>query len=76
MDETRRGCSQEIFTSINNNGEMASKYGLQLVAGTFFNVIYSGKTTEGLLCRFSKCGGMPFPAPMPGTYSVTDQVVP
>ena len=46
---------------------MAGKYGLQLVAGTFFNVIYSGKTTEGLLCRFSKCGGMPFPAPMPGT---------
>ena len=74
VEETRRGCSPEVFTSINNNGAIADKYGLELVAGTFFNVIYSGRTTEELLCRFSRCGGMPFPAPIPGTETKTQEL--
>ena len=48
---------------------LASKYDLELVAGTFFLAVYSGKTTDELLCYFTKCNREPFPAPIPG---VTD----
>ena len=49
---------------------LASKYDLELVAGTFFLAVYSGKTTDELLCYFTKCNREPFPAPIPG---VTDR---
>ena len=45
---------------------LASKYNLQLVAGTFFLATYSGKPTDQLLCYFSRCQRAPFPAPLPG----------
>ena len=48
---------------------LASKYNLELVAGTFFLAVYSGKTTDSLLCYFTKCSREPFPATIPG---VTD----
>ena len=48
---------------------LASKYNLELVAGTFFLAVYSGKTTDELLCYFTKCNREPFPATIPG---VTD----
>jgi len=66
MEETRRGCSPEILSSIYNNGDLANKYNLELVAGTFFNVGYSGSSTDEMLCRVSKCDGKPFPLPLPG----------
>ena len=45
---------------------LASKYNLQLVAGTFIRVPYSGAATDQLLCYFSRCQRAPFPAPLPG----------
>ena len=66
MEETRRGCSTELLTSIGNNDELAKKYNLQLVAGNFFNVPYSYQATEEMLCRFTKCTKEPFPFLIPG----------
>ena len=45
---------------------LAAKYNLQLVAGTFIRVPYSGAATDQLLCYFSRCQRAPFPAPLPG----------
>ena len=45
---------------------LAAKYNLQLVAGTFSKVPYSGAATDQLLCYFSRCQRAPFPAPLPG----------
>ena len=70
MDETRRGCSPELLTSIGNNEELARKYNLQLAAGNFFKVPYSGKSTDEMFCRFSKCTGEPVPFPIPGQLNV------
>eukprot|EP00090_Calanus_glacialis_P020351 TRINITY_DN3131_c0_g1_i1.p1 TRINITY_DN3131_c0_g1~~TRINITY_DN3131_c0_g1_i1.p1 ORF type:complete len:518 (-),score=128.70 TRINITY_DN3131_c0_g1_i1:56-1609(-) len=66
MEETRQGCSEEILSSIYNTADLASKYEMELVAGTFFNVPYSGKATDEMLCRITKCDKKPFPFPMPG----------
>ena len=49
-----------------DKNDLASKYNLDLVAGTFFLATYSGKATDKLLCYFSKCNREPFPAPIPG----------
>eukprot|EP00092_Neocalanus_flemingeri_P005668 GFUD01006106.1.p1 GENE.GFUD01006106.1~~GFUD01006106.1.p1 ORF type:complete len:527 (-),score=118.65 GFUD01006106.1:49-1629(-) len=66
MEETRRGCSAEMLTSINNNGALARKYNLELVAGNFFHVPYSGQSTEDMICRLTRCTKQPFPLDMPG----------
>ena len=44
----------------------STKYNLELEAGTFFLAVYSGKTTDELLCYFTKCQREPFPASIPG----------
>ena len=70
LEEFQRGCSPSIVTSrIFDKDDIAAKYSLELVAGTFFLVTYSGKATDELLCYFSKCNREPFPAAIPG---VTD----
>ena len=54
MEETARGCSQENLARVQLNPAttgLASKYGLELVAGTFVRVPWSGKSTEQDLCR-------------------------
>ena len=54
MEETARGCSQESLARVQLNPAttgLASKYGLELVAGTFVRVPWSGKSTEQDLCR-------------------------
>jgi len=66
VEETRRGCSPELLTSIGNNEELARKYNLQLAAGNFFKVPYSGKSTDEMFCRFSKCTGESVPFLIPG----------
>ena len=70
MEETRQGCSEEILSSIYNTADLAQKYGMELVAGTFFNVPYSGKATDEMLCRTTKCDKKPFPFPMPGKHQM------
>ena len=55
LEEFQRGCSPSIVTSrVLDKDDIAAKYSLQLVAGTFFLVTYSGKATDELLCYFSK----------------------
>ena len=55
LEEFQRGCSPSIVTSrFFDKDDIAAKYSLQLVAGTFFLVTYSGKATDELLCYFSK----------------------
>merc|ERR1712106_1191571 len=53
-------------TRIIDKDDLAQKYGLTLEAGTFIYSKYSGKTTDDLLCRFTRCTGEAFPAPLPG----------
>ena len=55
LEEFQRGCSPSIVTSrVLDKDDIAAKYSLELVAGTFFLVTYSGKATDELLCYFSK----------------------
>jgi len=69
-EEYQRGCSPSIVSDrIVDKNDLASKYNLELVAGTFFLATYSGKATDKLLCYFTKCNREPFPASIPG---VTD----
>ena len=64
MDETRRGCGPDLF-QFHNNGDLAKKYNLELVAGSVFYTPYS-KATDVEFCRVTKCGGQPFPFVIPG----------
>lgn len=71
FEETQRGCSTSLLTSrVNDKDALAAKYNLELVAGTFFLVPYSGRATEEILCYYSRCTRGTFPPPIPG---VTDR---
>ena len=71
FEETQRGCSTSLLTSrVNDKDALAAKYNLELVAGTFFLVPYSGRATEEMLCYYSRCTRGAFPPPIPG---VTDR---
>merc|ERR1712016_568635 len=47
LEEFQRGCSPSIVTSrVLDKDDIAAKYNLELVAGTFFLATYSGKATD------------------------------
>ena len=61
MEESARGCGEEQLNRVQRYYDLADKYNLQLVAGTYVKVPWSGRATEEDLCRNSKCLGFPFP---------------
>merc|ERR1719347_428824 len=66
-EETQKGCTPDLAPKrINDKTALSQKYNLKLVAGTFFHSVYSGISTDRLLCRLSKCNQEPFPAPLVG----------
>ena len=46
--------------------ELAAKYSLELVAGNWLSMPYSGSATHDMVCRISKCLGEVWPFPLPG----------
>ena len=46
--------------------DLGAKYGLELVAGTWLLMPYSGTATHAMVCRLSKCLGEQWPFPLPG----------
>ena len=46
--------------------DLTAKYGLDLVAGTWLLMPYSGAATHAMVCRLSKCLGEQWPFPLPG----------
>ena len=70
FEETQRGCSSSLLTQrVQDKTALAAKYNLELVAGTFFRVPYSGQATEQLVCYYYRCTRGLFPPAIPG---VTD----
>ena len=61
MEESVRGCGEEQLGRVQRYYDLADKYNLKLVAGTFVKVPWSGRATEEDLCRNTKCLGFPFP---------------
>ena len=45
---------------------MESKYSLELVAGNYLYMPYSGYATHDMVCRISQCTGQQWPFPIPG----------
>jgi len=71
VDETHAGCNPELLTDrIFNYRDLASKYNLELVAGNFLQMPYSGYSTHKMVCRVSKCSKSAWPFLIPG---VNDQ---
>ena len=79
VEETQAGCSPDIAgpTQLGDTDEysagrihdyrdLATKYGLELVAGNFLQVPWSGFHTQQMLCLFTKCTRQAFPFPMSG----------
>merc|ERR1719499_382437 len=67
VDETHAGCNPELLTDrIFDYRELAKKYDLELVAGNFLQIPYSGYSTHSMVCRVTKCARSPFPFPIPG----------
>ena len=65
--ETQQGCTKDIGSSrIGDKDSFAEKYGLRLVAGNFLLTRGGGSAVDDLLCKFTRCQGEPFPAPIPG----------
>jgi len=66
VDETQAGCNPTVLTDrVVDKVTLATKYNLELVAGTYINV-FSGPDAVAQVCRTSRCGGSPFPVPLPG----------
>jgi len=66
-DETQAGCTPDIVDNrIVDYKELQSKYDLELVAGNFLYMPYSGYATHDMVCRISKCTGTAWPFPIPG----------
>jgi len=67
VDETQRGCSPDIATTrIRDYRDLVSKYELELVAGNFIQVPWSGFYTQKMMCWVTKCIKEPLPKPIPG----------
>ena len=66
VDETHSGCNPQILDRFLNYQDMAEKYYLELVAGNFLQMPYSGYATHELICRVTKCTKSVFPFPIPG----------
>ena len=85
VDETQAGCSPDITGPtqlgdtdeystgrIHDYTELATKYGLELVAGNFLQCPWSGFHTQQMLCRISRCTREAFPFPMPGVNDLAE----
>merc|ERR1712079_71233 len=67
VEETQAGCTPDIIEPrIVDYKEIQSKYDLELVAGNFLYMPYSGYATHAMVCRISKCTGTAWPFPIPG----------
>ena len=68
VDETHAGCNPGIVSSRIQFAytDLVDKYNLELVAGNFLHVPYSGYATHQIDCRFSKCTKSAWPFPIPG----------
>ena len=66
VDETHQGCTPNKVDRIGDKYELAEKYGLELVAATFFVVPYSGLATQYMICEVSRCLGEAWPFPITG----------
>merc|ERR1719210_58556 len=65
-EETHAGCDPEIVERMFDYRELAEKYNLEVVAGNFFQVPWSGFWTKKMICRISLCVREQWPFPMPG----------
>ena len=71
VEETQAGCSPDMVGArLLDYRDLVAKYSLELVAGNFLQVPWSGFHTQQMLCRVSRCTREPFPFAMPG---VNDQ---
>jgi len=67
VEETQAGCTKDIVEPrIVDYRELQAKYGLELVAGNYLYMPYSGHATHAMVCRISKCTGQAWPFPIPG----------
>jgi len=70
VDEAQAGCTPDIIEEegrrIVDYKEMASKYSLEVVAGNYLYMPYSGYATHDMVCRISQCTGQQWPFPIPG----------
>ena len=67
VEETQAGCSPDVLSDrIFEYRDLMDKYDLQLVAGNFLQMPYSGFSTNEMVCRISKCSKSDFPFPIPG----------
>ena len=66
MNQTHSGCNDGLATRIGDKAALAEEYSLTgPVAGNFLYTVYS-PATDPILCRYTRCTGRPFPAPLPG----------
>ena len=66
MTQRQSGCNAGLGTRIGDKTALAEQYNLSgPVAGNFLYTVYS-PATDSLLCRFTRCTGKPFPAPLQG----------
>ena len=72
VDKPQAGCNPEIANRVFSYTNLAAKFGLELVAGNFIQVPYSGIYTKQMLCRFTKCTRTAFPFPIPGVNDLPD----
>ena len=49
-----------------NYRDLMAKYGLEVVAGSWLYMPYSGYATHAMVCRISRCTGEMWPLPLPG----------
>jgi len=69
VEEAQAGCGPDIGPEgprIVDYRDLVTKYSLQLVAGNFLYMPYSGYATHAMICRLSKCLRQQWPFPMPG----------
>ena len=65
MEESQAGCTPDVAEPrVTDYRNLATKYGLQLVAGNYLQVPWSGFHTQQMLCRMSRCVQKPFPFPI------------
>ena len=66
MTERQSGCNAGLASRIGDKTALARQYDLAgPVAGNFLYTVYS-RATDQLLCKFTRCTGRPFPAPLAG----------
>ena len=73
MEEGQTGCTQDVAQHrVVDHRNLASKYGLQLVAGNFLQVPWSGFHTTKMFCWMSRCLRKPLPFLIPNFNDMTE----